>query len=87
MKAILLKKQPYKRSKNGGFYIRTFWKGEDNKNYILDVYKDHPRSKRFLNYLDPQTVLGNLNTIKGKFINGNSDFIFIGIKKNNNETN
>ena len=83
-KAILTKVNPSEQSKKGGTYIRTFWVDYyDNTKYILDVYLDHPRSKRFQPYLKTQNILGNLNILQfGKrlFIDGNSDFNFIGNK-------
>lgn len=83
-KAILTKINPSRESKKGGVYIRTFWKDlHNNNNYVLDVYLNHPNSKRFRPYLKEQNILGNLNILQfGKrlFIDGNSNFNFIGNK-------
>ena len=83
--AILLKVQTKKKSYHGGDYIRTIWEDITNGGKcILDVYPDHFASKRFLQYLTPQTELSNLELIVRngkKYISGYSNPKFIKIKK------
>jgi len=82
--AILLKVHPKKKSYHGGDYIRTVWVDITNGGKcILDVYPDHFASKKFMQYLTPQTELCNLQLIiknGKKYISGYSDPKFVKIK-------
>ncbi len=81
MKAIITKINPPKISKYGGEYHRVFFKSfKDEKTYILDVYPSHYASKRFVPYIKEQAVFHGLEIYIGKFISGNSNFTFIGIR-------
>ena len=88
-KAILIKINKERYSRNGGRYNRTFWKDiKNNESYIFDLYPDHYASKRFVPYIQEGIILGNLKIIeinKKKFISGYSNFILI--KNNRNESN
>lgn len=88
MRAIVVKINPRRQSKYGGYYQRVIFKSlEDSKNYILDVYENNNNSSRFLPYIKPQAMFDKLNIYKDKFINGNSNFYYLGIKKQENERN
>lgn len=80
MKAIITKIQPAKKSKHGGMYNRVFFKSfEDNKHYRLDIYENHPLSRRFYPYLKEQAIFDNLLIYKANIINGTSSFRYLGI--------
>tara|TARA_R100000742_G_C4211904_1_gene38067 strand:+ start:115 stop:396 length:282 start_codon:yes stop_codon:yes gene_type:complete len=83
-KAILIKINKERLSKNGGKYNRTFWKDvQGNKSYIFDIYHEHYASKRFLPYMKEGNILDNLKIIEinnKHYISGYSNFTYVGNK-------
>lgn len=81
MEMIITKVGPEKTSIHGGVYNRVILKCfDDNKSYRLDIYHSHTTSKRFLPYMKPQAIFSGLSLFKNNIVNGNSNFIFKGIK-------
>jgi hypothetical protein len=81
MRVILLSKQLPRGSRHGGTYIRcVFMNLETLAKYKLDVYDQHSGSKRWLPYLKEQAIFDNVSLHSPGFIDGNSNFTFIGIK-------
>jgi len=87
MRVILIKISKKRKSLHGGEYIRCFFKSESNESLRLDVYMRHTGSVRWLPYLTLNAVFDNVSIFKDNIINGNSNFNFIHIKNQNNETN
>jgi hypothetical protein len=84
MKVIVLSVSDFKESKYGGKYKTAVMMSlDDSKTYTLFCYDNHPKSKKFMPYLVPQAILENVGLVEingKKFIDGNSDFTYIGLR-------
>lgn len=86
MKAIVLSVSAPKDSKHGGKYVRALFKDISEKNctfktFSFFCYLEHDRSSRFFPYLKPQAIFENLSIFDkdgAKFIDGNSNFTYLG---------
>ena len=84
MDLMIIKIDPARPSKHGGFYKRTFFRSmEDNKTYRLDVFDGHKSFKRIKPYLKEQSIFGGFKVLNGEILDGNSNFKYIGEKKMN----